>query len=124
DRRVTDLMTGLLPSAEQAKLLARIEGKGDGITNAHVTPEYRLVELAILLNAGWHTVLDVRDRTAYQKQHEAGSVNIPLDELEVRAPHELRDKVLLDCSRTSINDCRAADIKLQRLVPAVAILTQ
>ncbi len=34
-------------------------------------------------------VIDVRDRPEFDRSHVAGSVNIPVDELEARGPHEV-----------------------------------
>jgi thiol-disulfide isomerase/thioredoxin len=49
------------------------------------------------------TLVDVRDRNQYGNGHLAGAINIPLDEFEVRGPHEVKKDNLLivDCSYCS-----------------------
>jgi hypothetical protein len=49
------------------------------------------------------TLVDVRDRNQYGKGHLPGAINIPLDEFEIRAPHEVKKDNLLivDCSYCS-----------------------
>ncbi|WP_158821174.1 rhodanese-like domain-containing protein [Granulicella sp. S156] len=49
------------------------------------------------------TLVDVRDRSQYGNGHLPGAINIPLDEFEVRGPHEIKKDSLLivDCSYCS-----------------------
>jgi len=55
-------------------------------------------------------LLDVRDRDDYRWQHRDQAVNIPFDELTVRAPRELSgfEYVVVDCASFKGDMCRAA----------------
>jgi rhodanese-related sulfurtransferase len=54
--------------------------------------------------------LDVRERGAYQKRHRRRSLNIPLDELEIRSRHELDQSkaIIIDCTYTYSGECEIA----------------
>ena len=49
------------------------------------------------------TLVDIRDRDQYGKGHLPGAINIPLDEFEIRGPHEVKrdDLLIVDCSYCS-----------------------
>jgi hypothetical protein len=49
------------------------------------------------------TLVDIRDRDKFGNGHLPGAINIPLDEFEVRGPHEVKKDSLLivDCSYCS-----------------------
>ena len=50
----------------------------------------KLAELRRSLAADSSTpIVDTRPREEFSKQHIKGSLNIPIDELEMRAPHEI-----------------------------------
>jgi TonB family protein len=82
--------------------------------------------LTQLLSSGRAALLDVRDRDAFRRVHRDGAVNIPLDELSIRAPIELRafSHVIVDCSQGDESRCRLAghflgarDLRVSMLVP-------
>lgn len=78
------------------------------------------------LSAGAHLqLLDVREREEFKRQHTQTAMNIPLDELFVRARIELRTDgpVIVDCSYGDPVICRQAGIVVQSVgISAVAIL--
>ena len=49
------------------------------------------------------TLVDVRERSQYSNGHLPGAINIPIDEFEVRGPHEVKkdDLLIVDCSYCS-----------------------
>ncbi len=55
-------------------------------------------------------LVDIRDRSLYGRDPTSGSVNIPLDELQVRGPVELSSEraVAIECTGVSGQACRAA----------------
>jgi rhodanese-related sulfurtransferase len=55
-------------------------------------------------------VLDVREREDFKRGHRAGAVNIPRDELAIRAYIELERArpVVIDCSQAETRECRQA----------------
>ena len=55
-------------------------------------------------------VLDVRDRAEYGLNHNRRAMNIPADELGIRARVEMAasDKLFVDCRVGSLRDCRDA----------------
>ena len=56
-------------------------------------------QLDLMRGKGQLTVLDIRDRSAYQKGHRDGAVNIPIDEVPQRASVELplHLPIVVDC---------------------------
>lgn len=67
--------------------------------------------LDVMRRTGKPSILDVRDRAAYQKEHRNGAVNIPVDELLQRALIELPllAPVVVDCSpEQPPSQCRMA----------------
>jgi TonB family protein len=71
-------------------------------------------ELSQLLARGQVTLLSIRDRERKATTERAGSVHIPLDELESRAPRELdRGRhIVVDCGQEPAGLCRGALIIL------------
>lgn len=66
-------------------------------------------EPADLERSGGLTVLDVRDRDLFSRNHLDGAVNIPLDELFIRLRHEVDQSrpLIVDCGRLSNSLCGA-----------------
>ncbi|MGA2261269.1 MAG: energy transducer TonB [Acidobacteriota bacterium] len=73
-------------------------------------------EIDRLLAKSGPTVLDIRERDAFRLGHRKGAVNLPTDELSVRAPIELpmTKAVIIDCSQAEEGMCRIAGQILQR----------
>lgn len=67
------------------------------------------------LSSAVPVVLDVRDRASFRRSHRNGAINIPMPELPVRAPIELRTEgyVIIDCTRHILASCRNAAGVLQ-----------
>ena len=55
-------------------------------------------------------VLDIGERAAFKRGHRPGAINVPYDEIGVRAPHELDPKKLhvIDCTRDQRPICNIA----------------
>ena len=72
-------------------------------------------------------VLDVGERAAFRRGHRPGAINIPYDELEIRAPFELDKNKLhvIDCTRDERAICDIAhDILKEKEFAQVAILVR
>jgi hypothetical protein len=74
------------------------------------------VEFARLQATAKPVVLDIRERDEFARGHRDGAINIPRDELPIRAYIELdRDRtVVIDCARTDTAACRNAATALRR----------
>ena len=72
-------------------------------------------ELQKLTGANRPTILDVGERSAFKRGHLDGAVNIPYDEVAVRAPIELRGvaRIVIDCTREENRACLSADHSLK-----------
>jgi hypothetical protein len=70
----------------------------------------RIVSESELASLGAGAVVDVRDRHGFARRSRAKTVNIPIDELPVRAHRELaaRQPVVIDCSFTEQTLCMSA----------------
>jgi rhodanese-related sulfurtransferase len=74
-----------------------------------------------------HVVLDSGEREAFKRGHWPGAVNIPLDELAVRAGPELpRERlIVVDCTREHMQLCRWAGGRLvAQQFPKVVLLVR
>jgi rhodanese-related sulfurtransferase len=84
---VTYMWVGKLPPHEEKGLMAKL-----GLKDTRPPEEWSITEANLerkLANKEQLVLLDIRDRTAYMKDHKDGARNIPLDELPVRAQNEL-----------------------------------
>ncbi len=68
-------------------------------------------ELQKLTGASRPTILDVGDRASFKRGHLDGAINIPYDELLVRAGIELRGRhrIVIDCTQEQNFHCLVAD---------------
>ncbi len=104
---VQDLWRGQLSPSDEKQMLARV-----GLTNfplnrpalalAQVQADTGMVgaqDLKKLMADPKNVVLDTRKREEFQKSHIRDSLNIPYDEVVIRAPHELprQQPVILFC---------------------------
>jgi hypothetical protein len=74
-----------------------------------------------------HLVLDFGERDAFKRGHWPGAVNIPLDELAVRAGPELprHRLIVVDCTREDMQLCRWAGGRIvERQFPKVVLLVR
>jgi rhodanese-related sulfurtransferase len=62
------------------------------------------------------TILDVRERDDFKRQHRPGAVNIPENELSIRAYIEVdrQRPVVIDCTYTETRVCQNAANRLLR----------
>ena len=86
---------------------------GPAVVTSHDTEpvkEITLAELQRLSGADRPTILDIGDRAAFKRGHRDGAVNIPVDELPVRARIEMRGSkfVVVDCTQEEQWRCKVA----------------
>jgi rhodanese-related sulfurtransferase len=91
---VTDLWVGKLGGKSEGEFLRRLELQ-EVAKHFELSPS----DLKRLLKSKNVVAVDVDNRDLYRLNHVDGAVNIPLDELEVRAPNELvpTDTVVVYC---------------------------
>lgn len=93
DGRLQDSWTGKLTTEREEEVFRALglhRPQGDSPAAAPTSPapiEISPAELVRVFTTA--PVIDIRDRSEYDERHIAGSVNIPLDELDSRAAHEL-----------------------------------
>jgi hypothetical protein len=105
---VVGLWIGKLGRRQEQACMARIVG--DKHTLIDSGNEGSMEELSpdgLVTRLRGAVLIDVRDREAYYKHHSRGSVNIPIDELTIRARVEypLHQVITLDCSFVSFSTC-------------------
>lgn len=115
---VTDISIGILNRADSDRLNARL--RGDTRTQPLRLP-YSFSEVSVSARPGLESAIgsqlvDTRDRVQFAKEHSPAAVNIPDDELEVRAAAELRQSlaVFIDCRYADPAECRLAGLRLGR----------
>jgi rhodanese-related sulfurtransferase len=84
------------------------------ISSAELTTKYRNV-----------LVVDIREREEFSASHREGAINIPVDELDSRAPVEVPTgrPVAVDCSVDTSRTCRQAAHRLRSLgFPSVLVI--
>jgi rhodanese-related sulfurtransferase len=74
-------------------------------------------ELQKLSDTARPTILDIGDRDAFRRGHQEGAVNIPVEELDLRARRELplSGSIVIDCTQEQLFRCRAALAILREL---------
>lgn len=72
-------------AAVRSERLVRLSRNIEGV----ISPE----ELAEALSGQEALVVDTRSRTMFSRAHVGGSINIPIDEIEIRAPMEISRKI-------------------------------
>jgi rhodanese-related sulfurtransferase len=121
---VTDMWTGIITSSEEAALLQRLSSKwnaGDFFKGTLSKDQ-----LNRLLRDTNTALLDIRERRPFELHHIPHSINIPADELQIRARHELdqRRTIVLDCTVVPRVACVASETTLrERGFSQIAFLT-
>lgn len=108
---ILDVVVGKLLPDQEIAFLSFLGGTSDDpIDNLRDPPVIGSKEMIQLVRTENVQVLDVRDRIAYGAGRHDGAINIPWDELAVRARVELSTKALLvvDCTVGSWRRCRTA----------------
>jgi len=110
---VLDVWPGELGRVRQEQVLDRV-----GLHDPGLSPDWLMSpeSLKELTAHSAVTLLDVRDRANFKNSHVDGSINIPLDELPVRAINELDPKsvIALDGRTLDPNVLDLADMKLAK----------
>jgi hypothetical protein len=108
---VSDILVGEPTPELQATFLTRLAGTPSAppVDNSHYVEEIDEALLAQRARQRPVTVLDIRSRVAFAAAHWPGALNIPYDELPVRAVRELAaaTPLIIDCSRSESLRCRA-----------------
>lgn len=119
---VTDLLAGGLSPEQEAAVFQRLNGVSTTpLNNTRYAALQTESEFERLAGPPGQIIVDVRSREAFAAGHRFGAVNIPHDELVVRAPIELplSSPIAIDCLRTRFSMCEIAG---ERLIKAGAIL--
>lgn len=123
DGAVRDIVERAQPETVHAAILNRVDSAdGRPLRIVMRAPERNARQLAQIQR---RQLIDVRERHQYEAGRRDGTVNIPIDELAVRAPAELSTSmpVVVDCGSSVIHLCRAAGAHLIDLgFPDVFIL--
>lgn len=113
--------TGKLTAAQQRDVFASLGIPAPKVEDAQVTQSQVAdgaglrtasgQELRDLLANPGTIVVDVRERKPFQEGHIDGAVNIPMDEILSRAPHELPkdQEILVYCGRQSPRQTQTRD---------------
>lgn len=117
---IRDVVIGKLGPNQEQHLWARLErpSETDRLDDSFASSEIGRDELNRLIASQATTLLDVREREAYELDPgEPTAINIPVNELPVRARIELSGSapLVIDCSAGSIAVCRAAGMVLRDL---------
>lgn len=115
---VTDVMLRRLSPSEEAVVVARLlyTRETRPLNNAAFTRIHE-ADLRSFLRDESSRLLDIRARGEFARKHRDGAVNIPRDELAVRARAELNSSspVAIDCSPISMGTCHLAALLLRDL---------
>jgi rhodanese-related sulfurtransferase len=109
DSVIVGIWVGELMPEHERVMVARIEEpNADILTLPGGEPASPMVEDVVLI--------DVRQRSEFHSGNRSDSINIPLTELQVRAPIELprTADVILDCSAIRSVDCSIASALLEQ----------
>ncbi len=106
--KITDLWAGRMTTHEEQIALSRLSGALDPLPYL----DGNLSEAAWLHLKDHYggVLLDLREREDFVVNHSKNAINIPLDELESRARHELDQTkpIVIDCTRVVEAKCRIA----------------
>lgn len=94
---ITDVWTGLATASEERGILNRMVAKSS--TSDFVSGTLSDDQFRSLANSNKVVLLDIRERQPFDQDHLAMAMNIPADELQIRARHEL------DQSKTIVINC-------------------
>lgn len=114
---ISDIANHALSLADEQQFMERLRrpGAGPPLRIGHFIREVEVgAEPASAIDPTIQ-LIDTRDRTAFRREHSASAMNIPRDELEVRAPAELlrTRPVYVDCRHDEQQLCRIAGATLQ-----------
>ncbi len=107
---VTDIMLRKLTEAEQGHLLRRLaDPTSPPLDNSQQVREINSQRAQELISTTSAQMLDVRSRTLHKRDNVGRGINIPAEEIAVRAPIELNRAVpvLVDCRPEGAGACRS-----------------
>lgn len=120
DRRViTGLWIGKVVPRDQTVILSRVRGEPVAVQDLARTSAPATIsedELQKLAGIKELRILDIRGRKAFASDHRQHALNIPLDEIAVRAAHELAstEYIVIDCTQVPAVACESAARSLFR----------
>jgi TonB family protein len=91
--------SGSVASPEEMNPAITQDHRGASNQGDDAVNEIKEAQLELMRKTGKVTVLDIRDRSAYERGHRDGAVNIPIDEVPQRASIELPNHLplVVDC---------------------------
>jgi len=117
--KVTDIMVGDASEIDRNRFVGRLASLPgiQPLDNSNFAEEIRTSEFRRRPLSQGATILDIRDRRRFADGHWPGAINIPADELVVRAAIELRGSgvVALDCRELASTTCRPTARMLKQL---------
>lgn len=118
DGVVTDISIGILDRADSAHFKSRLRADVEAppLLLPYSLKEASLDEYSDVATLAGAQLLDTRDRAGFKREHSPRAVNIPADELEVRAHIELNTSrpVFIDCRYDEQAQCRLVGARLVR----------
>jgi rhodanese-related sulfurtransferase len=117
DRQVLLAYLGRLSHVTQGRIEGILRGQLQASAAwADYFPEISSHDLRNLEFAKDAQIIDVRPRIPFSQNHRRGALNIPLDELSVRAPEEMdfSKPAVIDCSWSDPRMCDSAAYQLGR----------
>jgi hypothetical protein len=116
---VTDIVAHRPAPEQLERLRARLTDRmaSSPINEPAEPPLISSQELAQRLASPGTLVVDPRSRQNFRRVHRPGAINVPVDELMARASEVVSARsVLVDCARTSSDQCLKAIVTLRSLV--------
>lgn len=113
--RVTDIMIRRLGEADQARVLNRLRDQhAAALDNSQQIRELSADQMLNMASSVQAQIVDVRSRDQFRRSHRTGARNIPLEELDGRAPVELDSgtPIIVDCLQPGATACRSAAWRL------------
>jgi Rhodanese-like domain len=119
--RIRSTWIGKLSEQKEAEVFTRLgivrprsdahNPGGASEPRAQAAGEITAPQVLRLLRTGSAPIIDVRPRADYRKAHVEGALNIPSDELEARASHEIppRATVMIYCDRCATCEVSATE---------------
>jgi rhodanese-related sulfurtransferase len=114
---VKSISLGKLTAEDESQMIASLDNVTGKTSISTDKRAVSLKEVETLRIKNKVVVLDIREREAYSREHLAGTVNIPIDELEARAVNELPpDSVVVihcNCNDSQLKDLARTTLRSQ-----------
>lgn len=124
--KVSDILVGTATDSIRSHFISRLASgsTATAVDNTDYAEEIDITTLAGRERRHKVTVLDIRRREEFSARHWPGALNIPHDELSVRAAREIASstEIAIDCTRMDSLPCRSAGAELQRQRPGPVVI--